>query len=124
MAQWRAAAVVDTSVLSEEPGCPISWGQLYAELDRQVDVVDLWDGRSSFVMDYRIEWLVTNQIALLHLDNERLGLGDLRACLARIRGQAVVLGFMLGGRLFRVRSFEDFWEKRYLDTLRQEGEEE
>jgi hypothetical protein len=119
MAQWRADAVVDASALSEEPGGRLSWGQLYAEVDRQVDVVDLWDGRSRVVMDYRIEWLVTNHIAVLHLDNERLGLMDLHACLARIRGQAVILGC----RLYRVRSFEEFWEKRYLDTLRQEGEE-
>jgi hypothetical protein len=73
-------------------------------------------------MDYRVEWLVTNHIALLHLDNERLGLGDLRACLARLRGQVVILGFSLRGRLYRVRSFEEFWETRYLDTLRLEGE--
>ena len=122
MDRWLVAALVDTSHLSEEAGCRVSWGQLYADINRQVDVVDLWDGRASFVMDYRIEWLVTNHIALLHLDNERLGLGDLRACIARIRGQAVILGFMLGGRLYRVRSFEELWE-RYLDALRQEGEE-
>ncbi|HJT76693.1 MAG TPA: hypothetical protein VJ739_05780 [Gemmataceae bacterium] len=123
MAQWRADSIVDSSNLSEEPACRISWGQLYAEIDRQADVVDLWDGSSAFVMDYRVEWLVTNHIALLHLDTERLGLGDLRACFARVRGQAVILGFMLGGRLYRVRSFEELWE-RYLDTLQQEGEEQ
>jgi len=123
MARWCAAAVVDTSDLAEEPGCRMTWGQLYADLDRQIDVVDLWDGKAGHVMDYRIEWLVTNHIALLYLDNEPLGVGDLRACLARRRRQAVVLGFMLGGRLYRVRSFEEFWEKRYLDMIRQAEED-
>lgn len=123
MARWSAVAVVDTSFLSEEPGCRVSWGRLHAELDRQVDVVDLWDGRASYVMDCRIEWLVTNHIALLHLDNDRLGLGELRACLAWIRGRATLVGFMLAGRLYRVRSFEELWE-RYLDTVQQEGEED
>jgi hypothetical protein len=123
VAQWRADSSVDSSGLSEEPACRVSWAQLYAEIDRQADVVDLWDGRSAFVMDYRVEWLVTNHIALLHLDTERLGLGDLCACFARMRGQAVILGFRLEGRLYRVRSFEQLWE-RYLDTVRQRGEEE
>src|ERR1700687_5784296 len=105
MDRWLAATLVDASELSEEPGCRMSWGQLNADINRQVEVFVFWDGRASYVMDYRIEWLVTNHIALLHLDNERLGLSDLRACLARIRGQTVILGFMLGGRLYRVRSF-------------------
>jgi hypothetical protein len=124
MADWRADALVDVSHLAEEPGSRMPWGQLDAEINRQVDVFDLWDGRSAFVMDYRVEWLVRNHVAILHLDDERLGLLGLCACLTRVGGGTIVLGFILGGRLYRVRSFEEFWERRYLDTLRQQDQDD
>jgi hypothetical protein len=91
MASFSAAALMDLEELAHQMG--LAWTSLDGEAARQLQVLDFWDGRARWVMDYEVELVVRNHISLIHLDPEFCGLSELCAFFTVVRGVCWALGW-------------------------------